>query len=120
MSLQIVVSISDCSPLDISAAHLLIKLGSTFYIPLCAILALAIILNTSQMANRFLRWTFAEEIQKVKPVAEQVVQGAKTPREKAIKIYNYLRDEVTFGFTPEFDRGSFLHLGKQIFFDFPS
>eukprot|EP01122_Echinamoeba_exundans_P001832 TRINITY_DN11816_c0_g1_i1.p1 TRINITY_DN11816_c0_g1~~TRINITY_DN11816_c0_g1_i1.p1 ORF type:complete len:284 (-),score=49.40 TRINITY_DN11816_c0_g1_i1:41-778(-) len=58
------------------------------------------------MATRFLRWTFADEIQKVKPVAEQIVQGAKTHREKAVRIYNYVRDEVQFGFTAEFDRAS--------------
>jgi transglutaminase-like putative cysteine protease len=58
------------------------------------------------MTQKFFKWTFEDEIEKLKPMAQQIVVGAKTNEEKAIRIFNYVRDEIKFGFTEEFDQGT--------------
>jgi transglutaminase-like putative cysteine protease len=58
------------------------------------------------MTQKFFKWTFEDEIEKLKPMAQQIVVGAKTNEEKAIRIFNYVRDEIKFGFTEEFDQAS--------------
>lgn len=58
-----------------------------------------------KMTQKFFKWTFEDEIQKLSPIAQQIVAGAKTNEEKAIRIFNFVRDEIKFGFTEEFDQG---------------
>lgn len=39
----------------------------------------------------------------VQELAEAITAGATSPRERAIAIYRFVRDEIRFGFTPYFD-----------------
>jgi transglutaminase-like putative cysteine protease len=58
-----------------------------------------------KMTQKFFKWTFEEETAKLTPIAQRIVSDAKTNEEKAVKIFNYVRDEIKFGFTEEFDGG---------------
>ncbi len=58
---------------------------------------------------RYIKWNVQEEIEKVKPLVHQLLHECgpqATPQSKAIRLYQFVRDEIPFGFTPYFDIAS--------------
>lgn len=53
------------------------------------------------------------ERSRLEPVIDRVVGDCREPRERAVLIHRYLRDEIRFGFTPELDDARVLYtMGK--------
>lgn len=42
----------------------------------------------------------------VRAVALEVTRGLRTPRDKALALFSFMRDGIAFGFTPRFDRAT--------------
>lgn len=47
-----------------------------------------------------------KQMYNIKALVENLVEGAQSDREKSIRIHNFVRDQVRFGFTRKFDLAS--------------
>ena len=69
-------------------------------------LVLIVVVLLVGMFGGNLTWTFEEESAKVRPLVEELTKGCETEVCKAKALYLYVRDEIKFGFTAEFDTAS--------------